>query len=564
MTKELQLNCSRCGAQQAYSPGQRVIKCMYCGSETPVPRPEDELSSINDSDWIVPLQIDKKDLVAITQSYMINGDLTPDDILEKAILTKQLLYYVPTYLYTGSYSASWTASFGYDRTEHYTEYVTRYKNGNSWQEPVSKTKTITDWSPVNGTDTGSFCVQVYAGSKLDAKAVDLVQDASLAEKITAFNNDYLVGFETEEFSLKEQDAYSQVAQSRINGKIDHSVKSHGQGDRQRDWHWTADINKNVSKVLMPIAYSIFEYSGKEYRVWIDGSDSTRMVGDELPVDGNKKNLTRLGFVPLIGTVTAIIIVLLFGDINALNTSALLALVVTALYGYIRKVQIIDYSKTIRNAMLLQKQSMTKSLDGLSPSIKNEMVSAYDKPKLPIFADTAKDKVILPMLTIIALALVLLPVISFQAVPKDAESPLPAATSKPPIVDPVVSDPPVLDESPKKGWASVYFNKATGKYFWVIGYKTSEEARAEAQKGCETQQGSACIEWGTQQQKCFAIYKNTDTKWVWLAFGKNQSEAMAASERLCLKDAPSNANSQRCVLDDSIGLQNASGCDRWSE
>lgn len=409
----LNLSCSKCGAKQTYSPGQSVLKCEFCGAETEIPREENILAEVEESDYIVPLTVDKKNLESVTQSYMVTGEFTPDDILEKAIITKQWLHYVPTYLFSGSYDASWTATFGYDRTEHYTEYVTKYDNGRSWKEPVTKTKTVTDWRPMNGSDTGDFVVQVYAGIKLDARAVNLIEDASLKDKLTGFKSDYLIGFEIEKYEIREKDAYSNSAQSTVNSIIDRSVKTHGQGDRQRDWHWTANIDKTTEKVLMPVAHSIFEYGGKEYHVWIDGSDQSRMVGDNLPVDENKKKAANKGFIPLGVVITTIIgALVLEGDI--FNWMTFIALILTAAYAGLRKKQMVDYSKTIRQAMLLQKQAASTNTVNMSDEDKTALTSTYQKPKLPIFADTSKDKFYLSGLSIAGVLFVLLPLINFSS------------------------------------------------------------------------------------------------------------------------------------------------------
>jgi uncharacterized protein (DUF983 family) len=581
------VTCIKCGAQQKYDPAQRVIKCDFCGSETEIHRREDVLAPIEQSDFIVPLVVDKRALESATHAYMVLGEFTPDDILEQSVITKQWLNYIPTYLFRGNYEASWTASFGYDKTEHYTEYVTRYRNNHSYQEPVTRTKVITDWRPVNGTDSGSFCVQVYAGTKLDARAATLVENASLTNKITAFKQDYLIGFDVEPYSVREQDAYRDSGEAGINSVIDYGVKSHAQGDHQRDWHWTANIDKSTDKVLMPLAHSVFEYQGKEYHVWIDGSDSTKVVGDDLPVDKNRKNATYFGMVPF-GVTCSAIAISVFVRYPFSFWFAVAAVGVTGLYAYLRKKQIINYSKSVRNALLIQKQATASDTVHMPDEQKSKLASSYQKPKMPVLADASKDKFVLPALTSIALLCVFLPGVFLaqeEAVPDGpVVAQVPPASPTPPAEPPAGDqppaavppqdpphDPPSADQTPKApeqgaqqspksnvGWASVYYSDATHKYNWSIGHKTPESAQSKAQANCDKNYGS-CKEWATKQKKCFAIYANREKHKMTLAFGDSLPEAKSNAEANCVK-----YNGPPCELDATIGAENAAACDQWSE
>ena len=89
---------------------------------------------------------------------MATGDYTPDELIEEATITKKERLYVPAYVYHGNYVANWTASFGYDRREEYTVHKKKYDSDTrkTYTTPTTKTKTVTDWRPVSGTDTGIF------------------------------------------------------------------------------------------------------------------------------------------------------------------------------------------------------------------------------------------------------------------------------------------------------------------------------------------------------------------------------------------------------------------------
>ncbi|MBT8610168.1 hypothetical protein G6660_08975 [Polynucleobacter paneuropaeus] len=411
-SEDFKLNCSKCGAQQSYSPGQQTLKCEYCSAETEIPVPQEELVTTTQVHMVVPLVVDKTVLEGATQGYMVTGDFTPDNLLEKAVITKQWLNYVPIYMYVGSYDAQWTATFGFDRTEHYTEYVTKYENGRSFKVPETKTKTVTDWRPVNGTDAGKFATHAYAGTKLNPKAVELIEGMHLGDnKPQVFKQEYIAGIDVEDFSFSDSDVYSSRAESKVNAIIGYKVRSHAQGDHQRDWHWTAQIEKKYLSALVPIAHSVFEYEGKEYNVWIDGSDPSKLIGDALPVDENKKRAVTLGYVPLGFAVFAILI-----DFLGFQTSfdgtivglSAVALGLGYLYFYLRKNEMLNYSKAIRNAYLNRKQANSVDTASLSTEEKDKMVMAFVKPAMPLMADTEKDKFVLPGVSLICFLLAFVP------------------------------------------------------------------------------------------------------------------------------------------------------------
>lgn len=450
MVTEFKQSCSKCGAELSYNPGQQVLKCNFCGAETEIPRQEKVLPTTDESTYVVPLSVDKASLERVTQSYMVRGNFTPDDLLQKAVITKQKLHYVPTYLYNGSYEAKWTASFGYDRQEHYTEYVSRTQNGVTHQVPVTRSKTVTDWNPASGDDSGSFTVQVYAGKNLDPRAANLFEDAKLKGKMTDFKAEDLVGFDTEPFAIPSDDAYNNKAKPEINSIIDRSVKGHAQGDHQRDWHWKASIDKKTTTVLMPVAQSIFEYEGKQYQVWIDGSDATQMVGDELPIDTNKKRAANLGYTPLVFSLLGLALLITVSGTDVINWWLVISAIALSIgFARLRKKLMVNYSKAIRNAFLAQKQSASANTSLMAEDERTKLVSSFEKPKLPILADTSRDKYILPVMSLACLATIMSPVITERVTSTTAPSVVTQPSSntvEPPVAIKVPKQPEVRSAS----------------------------------------------------------------------------------------------------------------------
>jgi hypothetical protein len=138
------------------------------------------------------------------------------------------------------------------------------------------------------------------------------------------------------------------------------------------------------------------------------------------------------------------------------------------------------------------------------------------------------------------------------------APAPSSYTPAPAYTPPPPPPPVSPPPKRVGWISVYYSDITNKYSWVVGASSMESAQADAQESCNLRQG-LCREWATKQAKCFAIYSNSTARQMSIAFGGTEQKAMDAARIRC-----ESRTGGLCLLDDSIGFQNASKCDSWSD
>jgi LSD1 subclass zinc finger protein len=447
---EEKLSCKGCGASLEYSAGTQALKCQYCSAITEIEREEERLD--DGPRMIVPLTVEKRDLEQAVHTLLASGDYTPDDLLEQAVFTKVERFYAAAYIFDGQFDAIWTASFGYDRTEHYTAFETRYSNGHSRQVPVTKTKTVTDWSPVNGSDTGEFAVIGYAGGRLSGNTLSLVEYCNGGHKATDYKPSFASGVEIEAFSLTDAAAYSQRGEAQVNDIIDRSVKSHAQGHRQRDWHWTANIAKKSIPVAVPVCHVVYEYAGKSYHVWTDGTDASHQVSDPLPQDQNRQKKVRLGFIPGAAATTALLAAGLMsnpgGLFEAFSWSTVGATAGAWGYGLWRRHAILNHSRQLRQALLAEKTASRSNLSHISETDGAELADSFQRPKKPWMLDARKDKRGLIISSIVFSLLVLFIALAqyrsshpstYVADPEPASAPA-AAPAEQPAPAPVVATP----------------------------------------------------------------------------------------------------------------------------
>jgi hypothetical protein len=393
------LTCEGCGSNIEYSAGDKALKCAHCGKVIEIAHVE--AVAIAGPSLIVPLSVELSALTDAVYEHLASGDLTPDHLLEHATFTKTERFYVPAYDFDGEYSAVWTASFGYDRQEHYTAYETRTENGRTHRVPVTRTKTVTDWRAANGNDSGTFSVRSYAGRRLidaGSNLTSLVENMPEVEH-APYDASFTIGVPVEEVSTSSEAAFTDCATPRINQIIDQSVRQHAQGDHQKDWHWKGSVSKRATSLLVPVCHAVYEFEGKQFNVWVSGNDTSRMVADPLPVDKRRKLAISLGFIPvLFSAVASGLAVFMLDSAWGLPLSVI---AVAAGYGVLRKKIIISYSRKIRKALLATKNAASSNTAQMSAEEQKSLTESFKQPSKPWLANSAMDKFVLPIAAVLA-------------------------------------------------------------------------------------------------------------------------------------------------------------------
>ncbi len=378
-------SCPACGAKLEYAPGTQSLSCPYCGTKVDIATGFGTPSSTNDSRFVVPMTIDKQKLQNAAYKYMFSQEDAPDDILDFATFTQAKLKYVPCYVFDGHYQAVWTASFGYDRTESYMV------NGKI------RSRTVTDWRPANGQDMGDFTVMSYAGEQLPGNVMSLVESAMGLDNMKNFDPAYTINADVAEFTATSEEIYEKDGQNKVNAVIEQGVYKHAQGDRQRDWRWKSDVQKESIPILVPVGQFTFEYKGNEYNVWCDGTDDDHFTGDPLPVDSDRNRKLLMGHIPWIGTVIGAVVGYFMFKEKFTWWVFVLPIVLMLLYWFARRSSIKGYSKKLKQRSLTNYQ-ISNNISTEDAATISENLKRPDKPFL--LSMTAFDWAILPALPLI--------------------------------------------------------------------------------------------------------------------------------------------------------------------
>ncbi len=383
-SQKQEYSCTACGAKLEYAPGAQALQCPYCGAKVDIATGKETPHS-DDSRYVVPMTIDRQKLQNAAYKYMFSQEDAPDDILDYATFTKTKLRYVPCYVFDGHYQAVWTASFGYDRTERYMV------NGKM------QSRTVTDWRPANGQDIGDFTVMSYAGEPLPDVVVGMVERSSGLENMKNYDPAYLINAEVSEFNTTAEEVYQRDGERKVNAVIEQNIYKHAQGDRQRDWRWKSDIQKESVPVLVPVGQMTFEYKGSEYTVWCDGTDDANFTGDKLPVDTERSKKINMGHIPWVGTIIGAIAGYFIFKETFTWWAFAIPVVVMFLFWFLRRASIKGYSRKLKQRSLTNYQISNNISNEDAESISKNL-KAPDKPLL--LSLTAYDLIILPLLPLV--------------------------------------------------------------------------------------------------------------------------------------------------------------------
>jgi hypothetical protein len=392
--------CKSCGAEIVFEASQQSLVCTYCGTVNQIKRAEDAL--ITSFDRIVPMLVTPQELDKRVYAYMSSGDFTPDDILEASTITVKERCYVAAFGFKVDYDATWSASFGFEREEPYTAYRDVTRGNNTSQEAYTAYRTVVDWRPASGTDTGSFEVAGIGGKKLAGlplAADTLAVHAVLHGKATAYDESFTRGFEVEGFSVPHPQVFASLT-DEINSKIEQGVKSHAQGDRQESWNWQSRMRHETVSYAVPVCHVTFRYREKEYNVWIGGHDPEQIQADKLPVDDKRKAEARNGFTP---ALVVLISYIAAGCYWKFVNYSILPLLFVFAYGTFRYLALVRYSRSVRKAVQTRLEVSNQTNANLNKQDQAMIAQAFGLPKRPFFARVGWDKILLPVLTVAAMA-----------------------------------------------------------------------------------------------------------------------------------------------------------------
>lgn len=314
--------CGACGAILSFKPGEHVLHCEFCGSDTPIPQADGAAlaEALRERDFAAALSGGMREAQSETTQVarceacgasvefdpgaharecpFCASRLVTDPSPDRHIRPQALLpfaidarearerlagwlasrWFAPNGLrkfaradsrLNGIYTPYWTfdarteSAYAGQRGDAYTVQV-RGQNGEVRSEIRIR------WTPVRGRTARDFDdVLVLGATSLPPRYTDALHPWDLSQ-LQPYARDYLAGFRAEAYTVPLEPAWGQ-ARAQIDAVIAQDVRFAIGGDQQRIERIDTRVGGVTFKhVLLPVWVAAYRYGGRPWRVVING------------------------------------------------------------------------------------------------------------------------------------------------------------------------------------------------------------------------------------------------------------------------------------------------------
>lgn len=292
MGKNKELTCPACGATVSLSDGT----CPYCGSVIEIPMEESAQEGNPAADEIVLFSLDETEVKQKLAWEFAQDDSVPIDLFDALDFTVEKVY-VPMWMLSGSYNASWACDHITYRDEVYYD-----------REGKEHTKTIKERHPISGNAVGAFEMLVSAHNRYSF----LIEGISINSK--KFNRNLV---EDDEEILSIDIDEDQIWDTKNVGDYIDEVTSRHVEDQIPDCHERLSSHVSYSRrvrksVLLPYWILKYEYKGKEHTCIVrdDNGEIIKISHPKEPVapvdTSDMKNPIPVGLFTILCIIVAIV------------------------------------------------------------------------------------------------------------------------------------------------------------------------------------------------------------------------------------------------------------------
>lgn len=249
--------CQNCGGHTTFTGTLTATRCPYCA--TPIQR-----NDVQDAptrlpvDGVLPLQVDERRAHEALERWVNGRRFAPTEFKK--------------YKTAGSFTSVYAAYFAYD-AETSTQY--RGQRGEYYTVTVGSgddehTETRTRWYSASGVVDNAFDdIVVLANDGFDARKVTALEPWPTAQAVP-YRGEYVAGHLCRTYDHDAEAAFP-VAQERIDGEIDTTIRRDIGGDVQRvEAKQTAYNALTFVHLLLPMWLLTVIFQGKPFQVFING------------------------------------------------------------------------------------------------------------------------------------------------------------------------------------------------------------------------------------------------------------------------------------------------------
>lgn len=309
--------CSNCGSPVTFNIEKQQFACDFCHSTFTTKAEKDFDNLTYEADDLIPFHVPEGLAKKRFFEWLIKGENVPLDILGKINNVQLEQVFIPYMGVNISYECSWGADIGYNRSESYTEYVTKEdKKGNKYSEPITKTRTVVDWNHSSDIFSGTTFQSHMINDELTGSIATFASRSShlaFLENTKPFDEHYTAGTRQLKISSNKVSQVLRSVRSFAQEEAEKKMLSILPGDSNKNAKITKFTYDLTSKyTYVPFWKITYKYEGIDYIVII-----TAATKDKIEIDGNRplsqddstveKRMKRNGRFGLLGSLLSLLI-----------------------------------------------------------------------------------------------------------------------------------------------------------------------------------------------------------------------------------------------------------------
>lgn len=289
------MTCPSCGADTVMGAGTMTATCPFCGSH--YVSDAQPMASVIQPETVMPFRISREVAVEHFGAWVKKRWLAPRKFRRGRHALEPNGIYIPFWTFDAQLSTSYNGYGGRRRTEHYTVRV----NGRTQH----RTRTVTDWYPISGTETLQFDdIPCVASKRIDRALLGKLGAYSM-KVLHIYNPAYLAGFLAERYSVGLGEGFASVRGNMEARMISH-IKARRGYDTYRNMHYHHNYDTvRFKHILLPLWLSTYTYHNKVFQLMINGE--TGKVAGKSPLSAWKiALLVALGILAVGGLILAML------------------------------------------------------------------------------------------------------------------------------------------------------------------------------------------------------------------------------------------------------------------
>jgi len=266
-----------------------------------------------------PFRVEQAQFETVLLEWLAAGDYTPDDILSSVLVSRYTGVFVPFFRFRGEYRANFSASAGYSRVETYTATETDL-DGN--RELVERTRTVTDWRPMNGEASDDFQIFCCASKTLPAKYHAWCEE-QVCDQLggwTTLNENDIEKYALEPFSRAADEVFTARGKPKLRERVVARCMSGVPGDKTRDLKFSYRVrDRKAHHVYQPLWIASLQFGGEQFHFIQSGSAPDAWTGQRPEDKERKRTLKALMKPPTYSAVAWVLVGLLGFPLGAIPT-----------------------------------------------------------------------------------------------------------------------------------------------------------------------------------------------------------------------------------------------------